>query len=150
MLMNTGAEPVSTRGLLTTVAWKLDRDDARDRLRARRQRLHRRRAVQWLRDGLGIIGKASEIEALARQVPDSGGVTFVPALAGLGAPHWRPDARGLITGLTRGTTRPTSRARRSRGSRCRTSTCVSAMQADAGRRDQSACASTAAPRPTIC
>jgi glycerol kinase len=61
--------------------------------------------VQWLRDGLGLIATASEIEALARTVPDSGGVTIVPALTGLGAPHWRADARGLITGITRGTTR---------------------------------------------
>jgi glycerol kinase len=62
-------------------------------------------AVQWLRDGLGIIGSAQEIEALARSVPDSGGVSFVPALSGLGAPHWDADARGLISGITRGTTR---------------------------------------------
>jgi glycerol kinase len=62
-------------------------------------------AVQWLRDGLGIIGKAADVEALAASVPDSGGVVFVPALAGLGAPHWRPGARGLLAGLTRGTTR---------------------------------------------
>jgi len=62
-------------------------------------------AVQWLRDGLGIISSAAEIETLARQVPDSGGVTFVPAFTGLGAPHWNPHARGTIVGLTRGTTR---------------------------------------------
>jgi glycerol kinase len=61
-------------------------------------------AVQWLRDGLGIIRNASEIEALASSVPDNGGVTFVPAFAGLGAPHWDPHARGAILGLTRGTT----------------------------------------------
>jgi glycerol kinase len=62
-------------------------------------------AVQWLRDGLGLIGSAKEIEALARSVPDSGGATFVPALSGLGAPYWDADARGLICGITRGTTR---------------------------------------------
>jgi glycerol kinase len=62
-------------------------------------------AVQWLRDGLGIIDSAQEIEQLARSVPDSGGVCFVPALAGLGAPHWDAGARGLISGITRGTTR---------------------------------------------
>jgi glycerol kinase len=61
--------------------------------------------VQWLRDGLGLIASAAETEALARSVPDSGGVQFVPALAGLGAPHWAPQARGLITGLSGGTTR---------------------------------------------
>jgi glycerol kinase len=62
-------------------------------------------AIQWLRDGLGIIAAASEIDALAASVPDSGGVHFVPALSGLGAPYWDPRARGTITGITRGTTR---------------------------------------------
>ncbi|MCG2842417.1 glycerol kinase GlpK [Sandaracinobacter sp. RS1-74] len=62
-------------------------------------------AVKWLRDGLGILDAASETEALARSVPDSGGVVFVPAFAGLGAPHWQPLARGTLTGLTGGTTR---------------------------------------------
>jgi len=62
-------------------------------------------AVQWLRDGLGVISDATETERLAREVDSAGGVTFVPALTGLGSPHWDPDARGLITGLTRGTTR---------------------------------------------
>jgi glycerol kinase len=62
-------------------------------------------AVQWLRDGLGIIGRADETDALARSVPDTGGVHFVPAFVGLGTPHWEPGARGTITGITRGTTR---------------------------------------------
>ena len=62
-------------------------------------------AIQWLRDGLGLITSAAESEALARSVEDTGGVTFVPALVGLGAPHWEPEARGTIVGLTRGTTR---------------------------------------------
>jgi glycerol kinase len=62
-------------------------------------------AVQWLRDGLGLIGTAPETEALARSVADTGGVHFVPAFVGLGTPHWEPDARGTITGITRGTTR---------------------------------------------
>jgi glycerol kinase len=62
-------------------------------------------AVKWLRDGLGILDTAAQSEALARSVPDSGGVTFVPAFAGLGAPHWQPGARGLLTGITGGTTR---------------------------------------------
>ena len=62
-------------------------------------------AVQWLRDGLGLIGSADESASLAESLDDNGGVYFVPALAGLGAPHWRPDVRGTITGLTRGTTR---------------------------------------------
>lgn len=62
-------------------------------------------AVQWLRDGLGVIEHAAETEALARAVPDTGGVYFVPAFVGLGTPYWEPEARGTITGLTRGTTR---------------------------------------------
>jgi glycerol kinase len=62
-------------------------------------------AIQWLRDGLGIVTRAGETEALARSVEDTGGVTFVPAFVGLGTPHWEPEARGTITGLTRGTTR---------------------------------------------
>jgi glycerol kinase len=62
-------------------------------------------AVKWLRDGLGILDTAAQSEALAASVPDSGGVTFVPAFAGLGAPHWQPEARGLLAGLTAGTTR---------------------------------------------
>jgi glycerol kinase len=62
-------------------------------------------AVQWLRDGLGLIASAAETQALALSVPDTGGVVFVPAFVGLGTPHWEPEARGTITGLTRGTTK---------------------------------------------
>ena len=62
-------------------------------------------AVQWLRDGLGLIERAAETDALARSIPDTGGVHFVPAFVGLGTPHWEPEARGTITGLTRGTSR---------------------------------------------
>jgi glycerol kinase len=62
-------------------------------------------AIQWLRDGLGLLGSAGESHALAATVPDSGGVVFVPALTGLGAPDWDPAARGTIVGITRGTTR---------------------------------------------
>jgi glycerol kinase len=62
-------------------------------------------AVQWLRDGLGLVARAADSEALARSVPDTGGVYFVPAFVGLGSPHWEPDARGTVTGLTRGSTR---------------------------------------------
>ena len=61
-------------------------------------------AVQWLRDGLGLIRRSADVEALAASVPDSGGVYFVPALVGLGAPYWDPSARGTILGITRGTT----------------------------------------------
>ena len=103
ILMNTGAEPVPSRsGLLTTVGWRIG-DETTYALEG--SAFIAGAAVQWLRDGLGVIESASEIEALAASVPDSGGVVLVPGFAGLGAPHWRPDARGLITGLTRATTR---------------------------------------------
>lgn len=103
LLMNTGNTPVmSEHGLLTTVGWKIG-DETTYALEG--SAFVAGAAVQWLRDGLGIISNASEIEALANTVPDSGGVTFVPALAGLGAPHWNPHARGLISGLDRGVTR---------------------------------------------
>jgi glycerol kinase len=102
VLVNIGDKPLQSRfGLLTTVAWKAG-DEVVFALEG--SAFVAGAAVQWLRDGLGIIKKASEIEALARTVPSSGGVTFVPALSGLGAPYWDPDARGLICGLTRGTT----------------------------------------------
>jgi glycerol kinase len=104
ILVNTGSEPIrSDAGLLTTVAWQ---DPAGTLTYALEGAIFvTGAAVQWLRDGLGLIGTAAESEALARTVPDSGGVVFVPALTGLGAPYWDPDARGAITGITRGTTR---------------------------------------------
>jgi glycerol kinase len=103
ILMNTGNKPVpSKHGLLTTVGWKIG-DEVTYALEG--SAFIAGAAVQWLRDGLGLIQSAPEIEALAASVEDSGGVVLVPAFAGLGAPHWRPDARGVITGLTRGTTK---------------------------------------------
>ncbi len=101
-LRNVGRTPVASQhGLLTTVAWKLG-DELHYALEG--SAFIAGAAVQWLRDGLGLLRSAPEVEALARSVPDSGGVVFVPALVGLGAPHWRADARGLISGITRGTT----------------------------------------------
>jgi len=107
ILMNTGDQPVaSTAGLLTTVAWKLGPAQGHElRYALEGSAFIAGAAVQWLRDGLQFFTTATEIEALAMSVPDSGGVIVVPAFAGLGAPHWRPEARGSITGLTRGTTR---------------------------------------------
>lgn len=103
MLMNVGEKPIiSKKGLLASVAWKLD---GRVCYALEGSSFIAGAAVQWLRDGLKIIGSSSEIEALACSVPDNGGVTFVPALAGLGAPHWNPEARGVIHGITRGTNR---------------------------------------------
>src|SRR6266540_3115074 len=102
LLQNTGAEPVfSSRGLLTTVAWQVGGEVA---YALEGSSFIAGAAVQWLRDGLGIIKKSPDVEPLAKQVKDSGGVTFVPALAGLGAPHWRPEARGVLRGIDRGTT----------------------------------------------
>jgi glycerol kinase len=105
IVMNTGAERLhSHAGLLTTVAWQLG-ERAKPVYALEGGAFVCGAAVQWLRDGLGIIRRSAEVETLARQVEDSGGVAFVPALTGLGAPHWAPEARGLITGLTRGSGR---------------------------------------------
>jgi glycerol kinase len=102
LLMNTGERPVLSRHrLLTTVAWQTERGTS---FALEGSAFVSGALVQWLRDGLGIITKSADVEPLAASVPDSGGVTIVPALAGLGAPHWRPEARGLICGISRGTT----------------------------------------------
>ncbi len=103
LLLNTGDRVVySDNGMLTTVAWQLGGETT---YALEGSVFIAGAAVQWLRDGLNILGAAPEIEALAGSVPDSGGVVFVPALAGLGAPHWRASARGAILGIDRGTTR---------------------------------------------
>ncbi|MCE9624523.1 MAG: glycerol kinase GlpK [Deltaproteobacteria bacterium] len=103
ILMNTGSKIVTSKNkMLTTVAWKIGKKVT---YALEGSAFIAGAAVQWLRDGLKVIDNAAEIESLAESVPDSGGVTFVPALVGLGAPHWRQEARGLISGLTRATTR---------------------------------------------
>jgi glycerol kinase len=100
LVVNTGSQRVrSAHGLLSTVAWQIG-DQIAYALEG--SCFIAGAAVQWLRDGLGLIRSSAEIEALARSVASSDGVVFVPALSGLGAPHWDPDARGLICGLTRG------------------------------------------------
>lgn len=102
LLINTGDTPVrSDNGLLTSVGWSLG-DEVVYVLEG--SAFIAGAAIQWLRDGLKLLASAAESEAVASTVDDTGGVYFVPALAGLGAPYWRPDARGVITGLTRGTT----------------------------------------------
>ena len=103
LLVNVGNKPVPSRfGLLSTLGFQT----ASEVVYALEGSVFiAGAAVQWLRDGLGIVGSAAEVEALARSVPDSGGTSFVPALSGLGAPHWDAGARGLISGITRGTTR---------------------------------------------
>lgn len=101
-LLTTGSRPVqSRRGLLTTIAWQIG-----DRVTYALEGsvFSAGAAVQWLRDGLGLIKNAAEIEALAGSVPDNGGVVVVPAFTGLGAPHWDAYARGAIYGITRGVT----------------------------------------------
>jgi glycerol kinase len=102
-LLNTGEQRVtSTHGLLTTIAWRIG---GRTIYALEGAVFVAGAAVQWLRDGLGIIATAADTEVLARSVADTGGVYFVPAFAGLGAPHWDQHARGAIVGLTRGSTR---------------------------------------------
>ncbi len=104
ILVNTGTQiKHSEHGLLTTVAWKLKDQPLEYALEG--SVFCAGAAVQWLRDGLKIIDSAPQIEPLAREVEDSGDAVFVPALTGLGAPHWRPHARGLISGITRETSR---------------------------------------------
>ncbi len=104
LLMNTGHKIVSSENrLLTTVAWQLE-GKGKITYALEGGAFVCGSAVQWLRDGLGIIKKSSDIESLAEKVESSEGVEFIPALTGLGAPHWKPEARGNISGLTRGTT----------------------------------------------
>jgi len=135
ILMNTGDKPVASKaGLLTTVAWKLGPGQGNElRYALEGSAFIAGAAVQWLRDGLHFFTSATEIEALASSVPDSGGVIVVPAFAGLGAPHWRPDARGAITGLTRGTTRAHIARATLEGIALQNVDILRAMERDAGR-----------------
>ena len=103
LLMNTGEKPAPSRHrLVTTVAWQRG---ARTDYALEGSVFIAGAAIQWLRDGLGLIARAADIDALAGSVEETGDVFFVPALAGLGAPYWDPQARGAIVGLTRGTTK---------------------------------------------
>lgn len=104
ILMNTGTKMLKSKsGCLTTVAWRLGEGKIQYALEG--GAFICGAAVGWLRDGLGIISNSSEVEALASQVKTTDGVEFVPALSGLGAPYWKAEARGQITGITRGTTK---------------------------------------------
>ena len=129
-VMNTGSEAIRSRHrLLTTVAWRLE---GRPTFALEGSIFVAGAAVQWLRDGLGLIGTAPETEALAAGLPDSGGVYLVPAFTGLGAPHWDPDARGAIFGLTRDSG-PAHLARAALESVCfQTRDLMAAMAADRG------------------
>lgn len=103
LLANTGDQRIDSKnGLITTIAWQAPSGEITYALEG--SVFVAGAAVQWLRDGLKIIKEAKDVETLASQVPDSGGVTFVPALTGLGAPWWNSEVRGSITGITRGTT----------------------------------------------
>jgi len=102
LLLNTGTTPVASRhGLLTTIAWQID---GKTTYALEGSVFIAGAAMQWLRDGLGLLKSASESQAMAESVPDTGGVVFVPAFVGLGAPYWDMYARGTIVGITRGTT----------------------------------------------
>lgn len=104
VLLNTGKKIVKSKNkLLSTVAWKLKNEEMTYALEG--GAFICGAAVQWLRDGLGLFAQSADVEKLAKTVEDTMGVEFVPALTGLGAPHWQPEARGLICGLTRGATK---------------------------------------------
>jgi len=131
LLMNTGSSLVhSNNGLLTTIAWRLGEQSV---YALEGSAFIAGAAVHWLRDGLGLIESSGEIEAKAREVDASGDVVFVPALSGLGAPHWDPRARGLIYGLTRDTTAAHLARATLEGIAFQIVDLVDAMQADAGR-----------------
>ncbi|MDT5122571.1 MAG: glycerol kinase [Acidobacteriota bacterium] len=131
LLLNTGRKAVSSNeGLLTTIAWGIEGEPVEYALEG--AVFITGAAVQWLRDGLGIIKSAAETESLARSLESNDGVYFVPALVGLGAPHWDAYARGTITGITRGTTRAHF-ARAALESMCyQTRDVVAAMERDSG------------------
>ena len=130
MLMQTGEKPVASHTrLLTTIAWKIS---GRVEYALEGSVFIGGAAVQWLRDGLGMIGSSAEIEALAASVSDNGGVYFVPALSGMGAPYWDANARGLIIGLTRGTTRGHIARATLEGIALQVTDILAAMQADSG------------------
>ena len=130
MLQSTGERPVVSRSrLLTTVAWRIG---ARTDYALEGSVFSGGAVVQWLRDGLGLIRSADEIEALAGSVPDSGGAFLVPAFAGLGAPHWDPYARGALVGLTRGTTAAHVARAALEGIAFQVADLLDAMRADSG------------------
>ena len=129
VLLNTGrAPPTSRHRLLSTLAWS----GATRQYALEGSVFTGGAVVQWLRDGLGLIARAADVEALAAEVPDSGGVAFVPAFTGLGAPHWDPYARGTLVGLTRGTTRAHLARAALESIALQSADVLEAMQADSG------------------
>jgi glycerol kinase len=131
-MLHTGERPMESRaGLLTTVACGPRGEPA---YALEGSVFIAGAAVQWLRDGLGVIETSAEVEALARSVPDAGGTILIPAFAGLGAPWWRPDARGIWSGLTRGATRAHLARAALDSIAFQTRDVVAAMEKDAGTR----------------
>jgi glycerol kinase len=130
MLMNIGDEFIESKNnLLTTIAWKLN---GKIQYAFEGSIFIGGAVVQWLRDGLGLIRTSAEVEQLATTVPDNGGVYFVPAFAGLGAPYWDPEARGTIVGLTRGSTSGHISRAAVQSIAYQTMDVLKAMEADAG------------------
>jgi glycerol kinase len=130
MLMNTGARAVaSENGLLTTIAWGID---GKVEYALEGSIFVAGSVVQWLRDGLRMLGKASDSQAYAERAGDNGGVYMVPAFVGLGAPYWRSDIRGAVFGLTRGTTKEHFVRAAVESMAYQTRDVLSAMQADSG------------------
>ena len=130
LLMNTGEKPILSRNnLLTTIAWKIG-DCVNYALEG--SIFVGGSVVQWLRDGLGVIRSSADVEALAASVPDNGGVFFVPALTGMGAPYWDQYAHGVICGITRGTTAAHIARAALEGIAFQTMDIVNAMERDAG------------------
>lgn len=130
LLMNTGSKAILSQGnLLTTIAWQIGNSVT---YALEGSVFVAGSAVQWLRDGLRIIRSSADVEALATSVDDNGGVYFVPALTGLGAPYWNPEARGLITGISRGTTSAHIARAALEGIAFETMDIALAMQHDAG------------------
>jgi glycerol kinase len=130
MLMNIGDTPIISKNkLITTIAWKIG-DKVQYALEG--SIFIGGAVVQWLRDGLGIISSSSEVEKKASNVPDNGGVYLVPAFAGLGAPHWNQHARGMMVGLTRGTTSDHISRAALESIALQTMEVLHAMEADAG------------------
>jgi glycerol kinase len=131
VVLNTGSRVVrSEHGLLSTIAFALEPGKAAYALEG--SIFVTGAAVQWLRDGLGVIARSGEVEALAREVDDTGDLFFVPAFTGLGAPFWDPDARGTIVGITRGTTRAHLARAALEAIAYQTADVIAAMERDAG------------------
>ncbi len=132
VLFNTSDRIINSKhGLLTTIAWQIKN---RVTYALEGSTMISGAAVQWARDGLGIINRSDEIETLASSVPDSGGVVFVPALSGLGAPWWKPDAKGILTGITRGTNKANIARAILEGIALQEYTLLDAMKQDTGQK----------------